>query len=171
MTLRRATLALLLALAPLFPAEAGVVRGRVLEKGTEKPINQARAFVVGSTDIVTSDSTGSFLLRNVPAGLATIRVQAAWQDLWSGSVSLGGQTDTAKVAVRLTRVPAPGTISGLVTFEGGAKPGRHAHVRVISNALESVADDDGLFTLYGVPVGEQTLQVVAMGYDPVKVNV
>src|SRR5262245_15770907 len=171
MTLRRATLALLLALAPLFPAEAGVVRGRVLEKGTEKPIKEARAFVVGSTDIVVSDSTGVFWLKNVPAGLATIRVQVAWHDMWSGSISMGGETDTQKVDVHLTRVPAPGTISGLVTFEAGAKAGRHAHVRVLSNALESVADDDGLFTLYGVPIGEQTLQVMAMGYDPVRVNV
>lgn len=177
MTFRPVALAALLSLALAVPCGAGVIRGVVLETKSNHPVAGARAYtyVPGQTNTVqgqsVTDSTGVFWLTNVPPGVVTVRVQAAWHDPWAGTVSMGGDADTEKVMASLARVPIPGTLSGLVTFEGGAKPGRHAHVRVKGTDLDGTAGDDGQFTLYGVPVGPQTLEFVALGFDPIPMPV
>jgi hypothetical protein len=173
MTFRRVALAAFLSLVSALPSGAGVIRGVVLETKSGAPVAGARAYtyVPGQMNVVqtqgVSDSTGVFFLKDVPAGVITVRVQAPWHDPWAGTVSMGGDRDTERVEARLSRVPIPGTLSGVVTFEGGAKPGRHAHIRVKGTELDATADDAGQFVLFGVPVGPQTLEFVALGYDVV----
>jgi translation initiation factor IF-1 len=177
MTFRPVALAVLLSLASAPPCGAGVVRGVVLETKSGRPVAGARAYsyVPGQVNTVQTqamtDTSGVFWLNNVPAGVVTLRVQAPWHDPWAGTVSMGGETDTEKVEARVARVPVPGTISGLITFEGGAKPGRHAHIRVKGTDLDGTADDLGQFAMYGLPVGPQTLEFVALGYDVVPMPV
>lgn len=158
-------------------SQAGVVRGVVLETNSGRPVQGARvySFLPGQANTVYSqtlgDSAGVFWLMKVPAGVITVRVQAPGHDQWAGSVSMGGETDTEKVSVRLNRVAAPGAALGVITAEGGTKPGLHAHVRVKGSDMDALADSSGEFVLYGIPVGPQTLQFVALGYDPVNVPV
>jgi len=167
-----------LAMAALAPAsQAGVVRGSVLETNSGRPVKGARAytFLPGQANTVYSqalgDSAGVFWLARVPPGVITVRVQAPGHDQWAGTVSMGGETDTEKVVVRLNRVAMPGLASGVITAEGGRKPGRLAHIGVKGTSLDAQADSSGQFFLYQIPVGPQTLQFVALGYDPVIVPI
>jgi hypothetical protein len=177
MTFHPVALAALISLAAVLPCQAGVVRGTVVEASSGHPIGNARAytFLPGQANTVqaqaVTDSTGIFWLTNVPPGTITVRVQAPWHDPWAGTVSMGSESDTERVDAKLNRVPIPGSVSGKVTFEGGTKPGRHAHMRVRGSEVEATADDDGLFAAYGVPVGQQTLEFVALGYEMVSMPV
>jgi hypothetical protein len=177
MTFRPVAWAALLSLVSALPCRAGVIRGTVRESRTGPAIPGANAysFAPGQTNTVQTqartDSSGVFYLMNVPAGVVTVRVQAPWHDAWSGTVSMGGESDTERVDAYLTRQPVPGAVSGVITFEGGTKPGRHAHLHVKGTDMESTADEDGQFTLYGVAVGPQTFEFVALGYDVVTMPV
>ena len=158
-------------------SQAGVVRGSVLETGSGRPVQGARAYIFlpGQANTVYSqalgDSAGVFWLAKVPPGVITVRVQAPGHDQWAGTVSMGGETDTETVSVRLNRVAAPGAALGVITTEGGTKPGRLAHVGVKGTTLDAQADTSGQFVLYQVPAGPQTLRFVALGYDPVSVPI
>jgi hypothetical protein len=173
MTFRPVALAALFSLASVLPSQAGVIRGTVRESKDGPVIPGARAysFLPGQENAVQTqaqaDQNGVFFLTNVPAGVLTVRVSAPWHDAWSGSVSMGGDADTEKVEAYLTRQAIPGAISGVITFEGGTKPGRHAHVHVKGSVLETTADELGQFTLFGVQVGPQTIEFVALGFDMV----
>ena len=174
---RPVALAAVLSLASAVAGEAGVIRGVVLDAKTGRPLQEARAFtyVPGQTNAVqtqgVSDSDGVFWLSNVPAGSVTVRVSAQWHDPWSGTVSMGGETDTEVVVVRVNRQPIPGIVSGVITADGGKKPGYHAHVALQGTDLDATADSSGQFTLFNAPMGPHTLQVVALGYDMVPVPV
>ncbi|HKA23680.1 MAG TPA: carboxypeptidase regulatory-like domain-containing protein [Candidatus Eisenbacteria bacterium] len=178
MRVRSVAFAALLALASPLPGWAGTIRGHVLETKSGKPVTTGRAytFLPGNQNTVNAqavtDSLGNFEMRNVPPGVITLRVQAAWYDNWTGSVTMGGDTDTARVEVRLSKVAIPGSASGIVTCEGGTKPGRHAHVMVKGiQDVEGMADTSGQYVVYNIPAGPQTLQVVALGYDMIDVPV
>jgi translation initiation factor IF-1 len=177
MRFRPVALVALMSLATALPCRAGVVRGVVLESKSGRPLPGARAYTYlpGQANAVSSqamsDSMGVFWLTNVPAGVITLRVQAAWHEAWTGTVTMGGARDTAKVEAQLVRVPIPGSASGVITFEAGTKPGRHAHVGVKGTEVEATADDSGQYIMYGVPVGPRTLDVVALGYDMIHVPI
>jgi hypothetical protein len=59
---------LLAAAAPIAAAQNGTVLGTVTVRGTNQPVDAARAQVVGTTIAGASDSRGAFVLRGVRAG-------------------------------------------------------------------------------------------------------
>lgn len=65
---------LLLGAVPALHAQAGAVRGSVVD-GAGNPVPDARVTVVGTSLAVDSRSDGSFELRDVPAGSRTVRAQ------------------------------------------------------------------------------------------------
>lgn len=160
-----ALLALLLATS----AHAGVIRARVYDAKTGLPLRMANAFIIEAKLSAQTDSTGWFVMDRVPSGDPILRVQASWYDAWIDTVHVANAGDTVRLQIPLTRVPVPGTLSGLVVSEGG-KPVRHAHIRVNGSEIEETSDDDGLFSFYGVPPRGDTMQVSALGFDPVRVT-
>ncbi len=55
--------------------ETGVVRGRVVEAGSQRPIGDAQVLVVGTTAGTITNAAGEYVLPRVPAGARTIRVR------------------------------------------------------------------------------------------------
>lgn len=55
--------------------EVGVVRGRVTEAGSGRPLADAQVSVVGGTLATLTNADGDFVLPRVPAGTRTIRVR------------------------------------------------------------------------------------------------
>lgn len=160
---RLALLALLLATS----ADAGVIRARVYDAKTGLPLRMANAFIIEAKLSAQTDSTGWFVMDRVPSGDPILRVQASWYDAWIDTVHVANASDALRLQIPLTRVPVPGTLSGLVISEG-SKPVRHAHIRVNGSEIEETSDDDGLFSFYGAAPRADTMQVSALGFDPVR---
>ena len=164
----RFALALTLLALAASASHAGVIRARVYDLRTGLPLRMANAFIIEAKLSAQTDSTGWFVMDRVPSGDPILRVQASWYDAWIDTVHVANASDTVRLQIPLRRVPVPGTLSGLVVSEG--KPVRHAHIRVNGVQLEETSDDDGLFSFYGAPPRPDTLQVSALGFDPVRAS-
>ncbi len=96
LVLVRATLALLLIGAGATSASAqqmAVVRGRVLESGTDAPVANAVVLVRGTALTATTDTEGRFSVRDVPATARIVAVRGmGWQPT---EVRLGASDDAA----------------------------------------------------------------------------
>src|SRR5262245_503985 len=73
--------------------------------------------------------------------------------------------------------PAPAAATGRITgkvLEGGRAPSAAANVIVLGTKQGAQTDESGSFTIVGVPVGTQQIQVQQIGFDkqvkPVQVN-
>ena len=69
--------ALLVAASPQpVSAQTGMVRGTVVEEGTNRPLPGAQVSVRGTQRGGLTDANGAFLITGVPAGQATVRVES-----------------------------------------------------------------------------------------------
>jgi TonB-linked SusC/RagA family outer membrane protein len=57
-----------------------------------------------------------------------------------------------------------GTITGRVTDAGSGQPVSSAQVRVVGTNLGSLTNQEGVYTLRGVPLGTATVRVLTIGY-------
>src|SRR5262249_22298413 len=71
---RVTALCVLLATPAVAMAQQATIRGRITAEGTNEVLSEARVFLVGTTLVVTTGRDGQFMLRNVPAGAAQVRV-------------------------------------------------------------------------------------------------
>jgi TonB-dependent siderophore receptor len=98
------------ALIPHVPAasehELGSVHGRVVRKESETGIAGATVTLKGTKATVKSDATGSFLLKDIPAGQYTLAVVALGQNPYEGPVSVKDGAVT-EIEVAMTAVPTP----------------------------------------------------------------
>ncbi|MDA1082577.1 MAG: carboxypeptidase regulatory-like domain-containing protein [Gemmatimonadetes bacterium] len=114
----------------------------------------------------TTDSTGAFGFCGVPKG-AGLRIRAVTDDAASGIIDL--PPDDSRVRWRDLTIgqylmldsTQVGTISGVV-MRGTGTPLAGARI-VMDEAPEAHTDDDGRFTIRGVPAGTRQLQVLAVG--------
>ena len=84
------------AIAAPAAAGTGVIEGRVLNASSGTYLNNARIVVEGSNLQAYTDDSGTFRLRNVPAGNVTLKVSYAGQDDLRDSVQVSaGKTATA----------------------------------------------------------------------------
>ena len=94
MTRLRVLLAVALALAlapvPAF-AQAGTVRGRVVEQGSNTPLQGVSVTVVGGNQTIVTNQEGRFTLSNVPAGARTLRASRIGYGSQSRSITVGAE--------------------------------------------------------------------------------
>lgn len=84
--------ALALALAPVAAvAQAGTVRGRVVEQGSNTPLQGVSVTVVGGNQTIATNQEGRFTLSNVPAGARTLRASRIGYGSQSRSVTVGAE--------------------------------------------------------------------------------
>jgi TonB-linked SusC/RagA family outer membrane protein len=84
--------ALALALAPVAAiAQAGTVRGRVVEQGSNNPLQGVTVSVVGGSQTVVTNQEGRFALSNVPAGARTLRAARIGYGAQTRSVTVGAE--------------------------------------------------------------------------------
>lgn len=90
-------------------AQSGTITGRVAATGGE-PVPEARVTVVGTNLAVPTDQAGRYMIRNVPPGSATVRVnRIGFQEATRTVTVAAGQSATADfqltaVAVQLQQV-------------------------------------------------------------------
>lgn len=111
-----------LVLAVLFPvalmaqAGRGNVSGRVTEAGSNTPIGDAQVSVPGTSIGAMTKADGTFLLRGVASGSATVRVlRIGYGERKSVVTVVGGQTATLNVSLSKAAVllaPVVTTVSG-----------------------------------------------------------
>ncbi|HEY0035671.1 MAG TPA: TonB-dependent receptor [Longimicrobium sp.] len=84
--------ALALALAPVAAvAQAGTVRGRVVEQGSNNPLQGVSVSVVGGGPTAVTNQEGRFALSNVPAGTRTVRAARIGYGAQTRSVTVGAE--------------------------------------------------------------------------------
>jgi TonB-linked SusC/RagA family outer membrane protein len=84
--------ALALALAPAAAlAQAGSIRGRVVEQGSNNPLQGVTVSVVGGTQTVVTNQEGRFALNGVPAGARTLRASRIGFGTQNRAVTVGAQ--------------------------------------------------------------------------------
>ncbi len=84
--------ALALALAPVAAvAQAGTVRGRVVEQGSNNPLQGVSVSVVGGGPTALTNQEGRFALSNVPAGARTLRAARIGYGAQTRSVTVGAE--------------------------------------------------------------------------------
>jgi outer membrane receptor for ferrienterochelin and colicins len=106
----RLSLALVLPLllaAPLHAqSDQGVIRGRVVERGSEKPVPSAEVGLGGRAEVALSGADGGWILPPLPAGTYTLRVRGIGYSPATAEVSLAAG-DTADVVLRLSVTALP----------------------------------------------------------------
>ncbi|MFH2055752.1 MAG: von Willebrand factor type A domain-containing protein [bacterium] len=92
---------LLLAVSSAQMAETGEIRGRVTDAGTGKPIPYASVVIEGTNIGTVTDTTGAYLLLNVPPGSHNLLVQALGfaEKRVSGLTVTDGQTTVQDFAL------------------------------------------------------------------------
>ena len=117
--------------------------------------------------VVLSDSNGSYAICGVPNG-ALLRLSGATDSATSGTIEVlprtAGVTHIDFAVATIADSAVRGTVSGVVRDEAG-KPVSQARIE-LNGAPDARTDDEGRFTMSGVPLGTRQLQVVSIGWDP-----
>ena len=98
----RSTLAGLAAIAApaLAQAQQASIGGRITDKASGQPIQEARILVIGTSLFTSSGADGRYTLRNVPAGTAEIRVlRVGFQEQKRSVPVVAGQTATLDITM------------------------------------------------------------------------
>lgn len=140
-----------------------VLRGRVIEASTDRPLTSAIVTVEGDTAI-ESGLDGGFERIGLRAGDQRLVARLDGFTADSGLARVRGG-ETAAVVLRLRDTASIGQVEGTVTDRatGRALPG--ARLAVKDGAAAVVTDDDGHYRLHGIPAGEHWLVASAPGYQ------
>jgi len=144
----------------------GSVSGRVTGPG-EAPVAGAdvRIASLGRSTIAASD--GRYRLDSLPDGRWLVEVEADGFLERGVVVRITGGADLALDVELEPRPVAPvraGTVAGVVLEEGRLEPVHFALVEVVPLGRQVLTDEDGLFSVGGVPSGAWVLRVSAPGY-------
>ncbi len=102
----RALLLLAIALAPLSAQTAtGGVTGKVTERGTDRPLGEARVVVTGTAVVVYTNAQGEYRVPAVPAGVRQVTAYKVGFQAANDTVRvIAGQTATLNLAMNMSRV-------------------------------------------------------------------
>lgn len=124
---------LLLASPALIRGQSGVVSGRILDAGTERPVTNARIAIPSRSVEARSDSVGRFRLSNVSPGTFSLVILAVGYDSLVARVNMIAKDDVdadfilSRAATRLKPVDVKATHTlmsvRLEEFEGRRKMG------------------------------------------------
>ncbi|MEZ4414569.1 MAG: SusC/RagA family TonB-linked outer membrane protein [Gemmatimonadota bacterium] len=103
-----AVMALGLAFAPSAvqaQQSTGVIAGTITDAGSQRPLESAQVFIEGTGIGALTNSSGRYILLNVPAGTHTIRVQLVGYKEGTSTVTVtSGQSSVADVAISQTAI-------------------------------------------------------------------
>jgi TonB-linked SusC/RagA family outer membrane protein len=137
MAIFRVSRLLLLAVAvtlgalPLAAQGTGTLRGRVVEAGSQRPLNGAQVTVVGSGQRAVTNEAGEYSIANLPTGPARVRAELIGHTASEQSVTLAaGQTARADFTLAAAALQLDALV---VTGTAGA-----TRTRAIGNAVSTV---------------------------------
>lgn len=142
------------------PAEAPLEV--VVKDDQGAPIPGLRAFVIVGNEPreLACDAEGRCRIDHVPAGPARVRIEAPGFEPSERPLQVTSDL-MAKLSVRLTALPPPSQIRGVVrSFDGKALA---AKIRIEPPGLEASVDPEGTFQI-DVPPGQYDIVVEAEGY-------
>ena len=130
-------------------AQTGVIRGQVLDGASMRPLGDAQVVVSGSGIGQLTNSSGRFVLLNVPAGEHTVRVTLLGYDAAEQTVPVtAGQTATTEIEMSPTAI----ALDEIVVTGLGVETRR----RALGTSVEVLSADD--FELAPVQSVDQLLQ-------------
>jgi TonB-linked SusC/RagA family outer membrane protein len=127
-------------------AAQGTISGRVLAQGSSEPIPEARVLVLGTSLFTTSNADGRYVIRNVPAGTADIRVlRVGFAEQKRSTAVANGQTVTldftlAPVAIKLQEVVTTATGSERTVTQGSKIEQINAAELTATKPITSIGD-------------------------------
>ncbi len=145
------------------PNNPGNVTGTVVD-GNGGALSGAMISAAGLS--TTSGEDGSYTLANLPAGQTTI--QASLTGFQSGSTTVTVVAATTTSAPVITLISGSGSITGSVKTTAGAAI---AGASVGYGGGTATTDENGNYTLGGVPVGTVQLVASAQGFQSVTQSV
>ncbi len=144
-----ALIALTAATASPALAQTGVIQGQVVDGASRRPLSDAQILVVGTGIGQLTNSSGRFVLLNVPAGEQVVRVALIGYEEADLSVSVAaGQTATADIEMSSTAI----SLNEIVVTGVGAETAR----RALGTSVEVLNAED--FELAPVQSIDQLLQ-------------
>jgi hypothetical protein len=137
--------------------------GQVRSASKNKPVAAAVVRIVGGGLESRTDAEGWYVFKQAPRGLVVIEVEAegylsepAKKELFSG------QEGNLQVLLN-----GAGRVLGRVINGKTRLPIANAEVSVAGTRLVAKTDDEGRFTLIGVPIGEADIQFMSLGFRTV----
>ncbi len=121
-----------------------------------------RAFSLSAT----TDATGSYQLRNLPAGDITLSVSHPLYESKQASTTLASG-EQKQINFQLSPL-GTGVIRGIVTSSGNTLPGAQVVVRLVGgqSVSQAVSDAAGVYGISSLPFGDYSVTVSAAGYQP-----
>lgn len=130
-------------------AQTGVIQGQVLDGASQRPLSNAQVLVEGTGIGQLTNSSGRFVLLNVPAGEQTVRVTLIGYDEAERTVTVSaGQTSSIDIEMSSTAI----ALNEIVVTGVGAETTR----RALGTSVEVLSADD--FELAPVQSVDQLLQ-------------
>ena len=143
-----ALVALTVAAAPV-QAQTGVIQGQVLDGASQRPLANAQVLVEGTGIGQISNSSGRFVLLNVPAGEHTVRVTLIGYTEAEQAVTVAaGETASIDIEMSSTAI----SLNEIVVTGVGAETER----RALGTSVEVLSAED--FELAPVQSIDQVLQ-------------
>src|SRR5688500_17719684 len=88
-----------------------------------------------------------------------------------GSIAVLLMLFIGAVASPLAAQATPGTVSGSVVEAESRTPMAGVNIRVVGTNLQTQSDEQGRFTIRGVPPGPRTLEARRLGYKPARTQI
>ena len=121
----------------LVQAQAGTIRGTVLESVTRRGVPSARVIILGTGQGAITSDLGTYVLRAVPAGATTVRVQRIGFATAERSVVVtAGDSVTADFIVR----PVAALLSEVVSVGYGSSSRANVSSAIASVTAEEIAN-------------------------------
>ena len=116
-------------------AQTGVIQGQVLDAASRRPLSDAQILIVGTGAGQLANSSGHFVLLNVPAGQHVLRVTLiGYTDAEQTVTVTSGQTATADVELTSTAI----SLNEIVVTGVGAETTR----RALGTSVEVLSAED-----------------------------
>jgi len=142
----------------------GIVTGTVFNATTGAPISGATVAVGSIPFTATTDTNGNFRLDGFTQGFEILVIKApGFSSAMKGVTAVAGETVSAGT-IALTPLPTASTGTGTVTNAGTAAPLSGATIG--GTGFSTTTDNNGNFTLTGLPPGPQTLTISRSGFTP-----
>lgn len=150
-------------------SQTGAISGHVLINGTLEPLGGANVSVrVGeSTITVVSDSNGSYIIRDLPAGEYAIvaSCDGFYSNTTSGViVTRGNETRDQNI----TLVEKPTRLYGVVKSGTLLKAG--VRISILGTEYSNVSDFEGNYEIRNITAGTYTVNAVLSGYLPTNIT-
>jgi len=138
----------------------GTIEGTVMDSSSGEAIANATVTVNGMS--ATSNSSGAYVISDVPPGNYTVTVSADGYEDSSETITVtAGETETLDFTLK--PVPTTGTITGTVMDSSSGEVIANATVTV--NGMSATSNSSGAYVISVVPPGNYTVTVSADGYE------